>query len=70
MRQIGNTNYYAAAKKLKNNRFGVLAKDAPQGVGNFADCGEGFHGGSDGRQQVFACLRAGLDCGNCCRGLR
>jgi len=31
----------------------ILSVNLAHGVGDFADCGVGFHGGEDGRQQVF-----------------
>ena len=41
------------AWRLDDYGFLVFAEGAPQGVGNFAYCGERFHRSQDGGQQVF-----------------
>ena len=41
------------ARRLDDYGFLVFAEGAPQGVGDFAHCGEGFHGCQDGGDQIL-----------------
>src|SRR5580692_5974800 len=41
------------AWSLDDYGFLVFAEGAPQGVGNFAHCGQRFHSAQDGGEQVF-----------------
>src|SRR6267143_626017 len=57
----GGEEYYS--KKSDDDGFRVFAKDAAEGVGDFADGGVGFDGGEDGGKEIFGSGGAALELG-------
>src|SRR6267143_5152708 len=57
----GGEEYYS--KKSDDDGFRVFAKDAAEGVGDFADGGVGVDGGEDGGKEIFGSGGAALEFG-------